>query len=92
MGKVPVGRAAAVDGTVVEATVVEWDDRRGWGVARTAAGDVLPFHCTTLTDGSRTTTVGTSVRVVRGPGHHGRWEAVRVEPLRLAADPRLDAT
>lgn len=63
-----------------EGVVVAWDDPRGWGVVRTEDGDDLPFHCTSLTDGSRSTEVGRAVRVVAGPGHHGRWEAVRVEP------------
>jgi cold shock CspA family protein len=47
---------------------------------RTTAGSEWPFHCTAITDGSRTITVGASVSFDITPGHLGRWEATDVRP------------
>jgi cold shock CspA family protein len=60
--------------------VTEWDDPRGVGTVRTADGRDLPFQCTDLADGSRTTSVGARVTVAIVPGHHGRWQAVAITP------------
>jgi len=62
----------------VPGVVTEWDDDRGIGVVHTDDGRDLDLQCTDLTDGSRTTSVGTMVSVVVVPGHHGRWQAVDV--------------
>lgn len=65
----------------VDGVVTEWDDARGWGTVRTADGHEVALQCTNLTDGSRTTETGRRLRVTVEPGHHGRWQAVRAEPL-----------
>jgi cold shock CspA family protein len=56
-------------------TVTGFDDQRGTGEITADSGSVLPFHCTAIADGSRTVTVGSSVRFNRAAGHGGRWEA-----------------
>jgi cold shock CspA family protein len=48
---------------------------------RTAAGDVYPFHCTAVADGSRTIAEGTVVGFRVVPGRLGRWEAAELRPL-----------
>jgi cold shock CspA family protein len=60
--------------------VAEFDDDRGWGTIRAAAGAEHFFHCTAVADGSRTIAVGTAVRYTVVPGRLGRWEAAAVEP------------
>lgn len=64
-------------GTVL-GTVDSWDDARGVGTVRTDGDRTLELQCTNLVDGTRTTTVGTRVRVRVAPAHHGRWQAVEV--------------
>jgi cold shock CspA family protein len=68
----------------VEATVAEFDDHRGYGTLRTADGAELFFHCTAITDGSRTVDVGATVAAQVVPGRLGKWEAARVEKLQSA--------
>jgi cold shock CspA family protein len=65
----------------VQATVAEFDEHRGYGTLRTADGAELFFHCTAITDGSRTVEVGAAVSADVVPGRLGRWEAARVEKL-----------
>jgi cold shock CspA family protein len=65
----------------VEATVASFDDHRGYGTLRTADGAELFFHCTALTDGSRTVEVGAAVTAEVVPGRLGRWEAARVQKV-----------
>jgi cold shock CspA family protein len=55
-------------------TVVEFDEARGWGAIE-AGGRTLPFHCTQISDGTRTIAVGTTVSFEVRPGGMGRWEA-----------------
>jgi hypothetical protein len=43
-------------------------------------GDVLPFHCTAIADGSRSILVGTAVSYAVRPGPLGRWEAAGLRP------------
>lgn len=62
--------------------VTTFDDPRGLGTVRGDDGAELPFHCTALSDGTRTIEVGTAVRFRVVPGHLGRWEASDVEPRR----------
>ncbi len=52
----------------------------GWGTVRLDTGEEHPFHCTAITDGSRTIEVGTLVRVRVVPGRQGRWEATDLTP------------
>lgn len=56
-------------------TVTEFSFDVGLGTVTAEGGEVLPFHCTSIADGSRDIAVGTRVRFSLRPGHHGRWEA-----------------
>ena len=60
-------------------TVADFDEHAGLGTIRAEDGRELLFHCTQLTDGTRTIEVGVRVRFEPVPGHLGRWEAARVE-------------
>lgn len=62
-------------------TVTAFDEDRGLGEITTDAGQVHPFHCTGIADGSRTIEVGTPVRFGIIPGRLGRWEAWDLEKL-----------
>lgn len=62
-------------------TVAAFDEEVGLGTIRGEDGRVLAFHCTRLTDGSRSAEVGALVCFDIVPGHLGRWEAARVEKL-----------
>lgn len=61
-------------------TVVAFDEPRGLGTIE-ADGTDYPFHCTAITDGTRTIDVGTAVTFDVRPGGMGRWEATSVEPV-----------
>ena len=58
--------------------VVEFDDPRGIGTVAGDDGSTLPFHCTSITDGTRTIPVGTRVTWRIAAGRLGRWEAVAI--------------
>ena len=64
----------------MEGRVSEFDETRGWGTID-SHGAAHPFHCTQITDGTRTIEVGTPVRFEIRPGGMGRWEAAQVTPL-----------
>ena len=57
-----------------------FDEHRGLGEIAAADGTVYPFHCTEITDGTRTIAVGAAVEFEVAAGHLGRWEAVAVAP------------
>jgi cold shock CspA family protein len=61
--------------------VEEFDESRGWGTIVADDGDVLPFHCTAIADGSRTVEAGRRVQFNVVPGLSGRWEAARIEKV-----------
>jgi cold shock protein len=61
--------------------VEEFDERRGLGTIVADDGDVLPFHCTAIADGSRTVEAGRRVEFRVAPGLSGRWEAARIEKV-----------
>ena len=61
--------------------VAEFDEPRGLGVIRGDDGADVPFHCTAITDGSRTVETGRRVRFDVVPGLLGRWEASGIEKL-----------
>jgi cold shock CspA family protein len=65
----------------VQGQVTEFDEQRGWGTIE-SDGRSLPFHCTQITDGTRTIAVGTPVTFEVRAGHMGRWEAAQVTTLR----------
>ena len=70
-----------VPNTAATGVVESFDDPRGLGEVRTDDGEVLPFHCTAIADGSRTIAAGTPVRCTVVPGRLGRWEATDITPL-----------
>jgi cold shock CspA family protein len=65
----------------VHGTVADFDDPRGVGTVRSTAGDLYPFHCTAVADGSRTIATGTVVSFRVVPGRLGRWEATELRPV-----------
>jgi cold shock CspA family protein len=58
-------------------TVAEFDFDKGYGVL---AGDSRSyfFHCTQITDGTRTIPVGAAVMFEIRPWHRGEFEAVEI--------------
>jgi cold shock CspA family protein len=61
--------------------VTSFDPTRGLGVVADDAGDVLDFHATAISDGSRTIEVGTEVSFSVAPSHRGRYEAWSLVPI-----------
>jgi cold shock CspA family protein len=65
----------------MDGTVTQFDEPRGLGAIE-SDGVTYPFHCTAISDGSRTIAVGTAVTFeVRAAGM-GRWEAAAIAPRR----------
>jgi len=64
----------------MDGRVVRFDAHKGYGFVRSADGEELFFHCTAITDGSRTVEVGTEVEFERVAGHSGRYEAIKLSP------------
>lgn len=62
----------------MDGVVSAFDEPRGLGTIE-AGGTAYPFHCTALTDGSRTVEEGAKVRFEVRPAGMGRWEATRIE-------------
>ena len=62
----------------LQGSVTQFDEARGLGEITGADGAVYPFHCTVITDGSRTIRIGAEVEFEVVPGHRGRWEAAAV--------------
>jgi len=60
--------------------VTAFDEHRGLGEVAGDDGTTYSFHCTAITDGTRTIAVGTPVEFEIVAGHLGRWEAAAVEP------------
>ncbi len=65
--------------------VAQFDEPRGIGVVETTDGRQYPFHCTAITDGSRSVAEATTVVLTVRAGRLGRLEASSVRPL--DADP-----
>ncbi len=55
--------------------VVCFDEHRGLGEVEVEDGRRYAFHCTAITDGTRTIAVGTSVDFEVAAGALGRYEA-----------------
>ncbi len=66
----------------VTGQVETFDEHAGFGTVRADDGRELFFHCTAIAGGGRTIEVGVAVSFEVVPGHHGRWEAAAVAPLR----------
>ena len=75
MSTVSVAAASSITGVVVE-----FDQAVGLGVIRTADGELVPFHCIEIADGSRTIEVGVAVTAQRIP-KLGRYEAASIRPV-----------
>jgi cold shock CspA family protein len=61
--------------------VVAFDEATGLGAVRDETdGREYGFHCTAITDGTRTIAVGTQVQFAVAPGHRGLWEARALTP------------
>ena len=60
--------------------VTQFDDDAGLGMVTADTGEEYLFHCTAITDGTRTIAVGTSVSFDVGPARNGAWEATAVDP------------
>jgi cold shock CspA family protein len=65
----------------VQGTIAAFDAHRGLGEIAGDDGNRYPFHCTVITDGSRTIGVGTTVAFEVVAGLAGRWEATDVHPV-----------
>ena len=63
-------------------TIVDFDEHRGSGTVRSAEGTEFFFHCTRIADGTRAVAVDTPVAFTVVAGHHGRYEAVDLTPIR----------
>jgi cold shock CspA family protein len=61
-------------------TVTMFDEPAGLGEVTDVDGAVHPFHCTAISDGTRTIAVGVAVTFAVVPGRSGRWEATQVAP------------
>ena len=61
--------------------VSTFDEHRGLGEIVADDGTAYAFHCTEITDGTRTIAVGTAVEFEVVAGHLGRWEAAVVAPV-----------
>jgi cold shock CspA family protein len=55
-----------------------FDEHRGLGEVEADDGEVYPFHCTRIADGSRSIPVGVVVSFEVAPGPLGRWEAAAI--------------
>lgn len=78
---VPVDRAPLIG------HVVSFDEARGLGMVECGPGRTVPFHCSVITDGSRTIDVGAVVAVRVVAGRLGSLEARSVRPLPGVVSP-----
>jgi cold shock CspA family protein len=62
----------------VTGTVTAFDEHRGLGEITGSDGAVYPFHCTMITDGTRTIAIDVPVEFDVVAGLLGRWEAAAV--------------
>jgi len=60
--------------------VTEFDDAAGLGTITAEDGTAFRFHCTAITDGTRTIDVDTKVEFELRPARNGRYEAGTVTP------------
>jgi cold shock CspA family protein len=66
-----------------EGFVSDFDDDRGLGTVTADDGNMYPFHCTAIADGTRTILAGVRVTfdVVTGPLGRTEASAVRPQPV-----------
>ena len=60
--------------------VSEFDDAAGLGTITADDGTAYRFHCTAISDGTRTIVVDTAVEFETRPARHGTYEAADVTP------------
>lgn len=60
--------------------VTVFDDAAGYGKVTDPNGTQWYFHCTAITDGTRTIAAGQRVSFRLVPGRVGIWEAAEVRP------------
>ncbi len=69
-------------GALRRGEVAAFDEARGLGaVTDSSTGEEFPFHCTAISDGSRTVRVGAPVVFMVAPALLGTIEAVEVLSL-----------
>jgi len=66
---------------LVRGRVTAFDEERGYGTVEGEDGAPVFFHCTRISDGTRTVDVGADVVFTVVPGAPGRWEAGAVVKL-----------
>jgi cold shock CspA family protein len=59
-------------------TVASFEKDRGLGEIVTSDGQIYPFHCTAIADGTRDIAVGAAVTFTVTAGHLGRLEAADI--------------
>jgi cold shock CspA family protein len=64
--------------------VLEFDEAAGYGTIRSSDGRDLFFHCTAISNGTRTISRGIEVTFTVVAGRLGRWEATAVEAISSA--------
>ena len=64
----------------VSGVVREFAEGRGIGSIE-SDGHSYFFHCTQITDGTRTVRIGAAVEFAIVPGRSGDWEAARIEKV-----------
>jgi cold shock CspA family protein len=69
-----------VTARVRSGTVATFDTEVGLGTVEAEDGERWLFHCTQITDGTRTIAVGTRVTFEVVAGRRGTWEAAAVRP------------
>jgi len=69
LGRIESSRAGVVESFV---------DESGLGTVKDETGRTFAFHCTSISDGSRTIAVGTPVEFVVAAGLKGQFEARRI--------------
>ena len=68
--------------TARRGVVLAFDEHAGHGTVRDGeSGREHFFHCTSISDGSRSIPTGAEVRFAVAPGHNGKWEAVDVQRI-----------
>lgn len=61
--------------------VASYEAERGLGTVETGGAAPLGFHCTAITDGTRTIEPGTRVAFIVVPALGGCFEAAEISPL-----------
>jgi cold shock CspA family protein len=72
----------------MQGTVTEFDDAAGLGTVTADDGTRYRFHCTAISDGTRTIAVDTAVDFETRPARDGSYEAAAVSPRAVLTPPR----